>query len=190
MFGILNSLFGGTSGETRRGINYLNQSGQAANNAYRMLLEDFQKSEALGRYNADAQVQQAIAESQQSLNMDQGNTLTRLRSLGYRPGDSPTTQIPRRQSEQAQLGLQRNILDARMMQEERRMRDLQALTGAGFNLSGSLGNLGQTFYGIGSQRDAQNQNALGSLVSLGSLFGPRSTPKTKSPMDFIKGFTI
>lgn len=190
MFGILNSLFGGTSGETRRGMNYLNQSGQAANNAYRMLLEDYQKGQALGRYNADAQVQQAIAESQQALNMEQGNTLTRLRSLGFRPGDSPTTQIPRRQSEEAQLALQRNILDARTMQEERRMRDLQALTGAGFNLSGSLGNLGQTFYGIGAQRDAQNQNALGSLISLGSLFGPRSTPRTKSPSDFIKGFTI
>jgi hypothetical protein len=169
--GALSSLFGGgSSGETRRGTRLMNESANIGRESYSRLLNAFQANEAMGVYDAQRDYAQAIAEAQRALNLQTSGALTRLRSLGYRPGDSPTQQIPRQMSEDAQLGLSRTLLDLTNQRQQMRQQDLNNLSGFGLQTSGLLGNLGGQFYGMGQQREQQNAQGLGSLFSVASLF--------------------
>jgi hypothetical protein len=169
--GALSALFGGgQSGESRKGLRFMNEAGQVGRNTYSRLLDAFRANEEMGAYDAQAAYAQAIAEAQRALNLQTSGALTRLRGLGYKPGDSILQTEPQRLSEDAQIGLSRTLLDLSNQKQRMRQQDLNDLTAVGLQSAGLLGNLGGQLYGVGRQREQANAQGLGSLMSIASLF--------------------
>lgn len=169
--GAFQALFGGgQSGETRQGLGMLRESGQLGRQTYSRLLDAYRANEAMGVYDAQRDYAQAIAEAQRALNLQTSGALTRLRSLGYKPGDSILQTEPQRMSEDAQLGLSRTLLDLTNQKQRLRQQDLNDLTSVGLQSAGLLGNLGGNLVGIGREREQSNAQGLGSLFSVASLF--------------------